>query len=192
MMVASGVINGFWAIAFTLGAPLLASQSLHATVGTYGLMVGAYGVGNVLANLVVGSLPIHRHVRWFFAGKLVLAGGFLLMASASVLPVILIGSGVAAIGGPMGDIPLLTLLQTEIHPECLGKTYSLRRTLSYAGVLVGTLLAVPWFTLTGVRGGIAGCALLIAATGIIGLMRFSGRREHQRTGVSPVTSSVSE
>ena len=45
------VSNAAWAATFNVGAALLASQSLGGDVGAYGLILGAYGAGNVLSNL---------------------------------------------------------------------------------------------------------------------------------------------
>lgn len=170
---ALGIINGLWAVAFTLGVPLLTARALHAGVAVYGLIVGAYGVGNVLANLVVGSLHIRRRILCFFGGKIVLGAGFALLAAAPVPLVALLGSTVAAVGGPMGDIPLLTMMQTELPAESLGKAISLNYTLSDAGALPGTLLAVPYFALAGPRLGIGVCAVLMVLTGVVGLARFA-------------------
>ena len=170
---ALGIINGLWAVAFTLGVPLLTARALHAGVAVYGLIVGAYGVGNVLANLVVGSLHIRRRILCFFGGKIVLGAGFALLAAAPVPLVALLGSAVAAVGGPMGDIPLLTMMQTELPAESLGKAISLNYTLSDAGALLGTLLAVPYFALAGPRLGIGVCAVLMVLTGVVGLARFA-------------------
>jgi len=36
---------------FTVGVPLLAARVLGGNIGAYGLIVGAYGVGNVASNL---------------------------------------------------------------------------------------------------------------------------------------------
>ncbi|MFI5273601.1 MAG: MFS transporter [Ktedonobacterales bacterium] len=176
-LAAMGIIGGLWAIAFTLGAPILVAQALHAGVGAYGLIVGAYGVGNVAANLVVGSLPLRRKPLWFFSGKLVLGAGFLLLAAAPSLPLALVGAAIAAAGGPMGDISLLTMLQTELPANQLGKVFSLRYALEDGGALAGTLLAVPWFALVGVRTGIATSAVLMVALGAIGVLRFRHERE---------------
>jgi len=47
--------------------PLLAAHVLQGTISAYGLIVGAYGVGNVLSNLVIGSLVIRRRVAMLFS-----------------------------------------------------------------------------------------------------------------------------
>ena len=175
MLVALGIINGLWSVAFTLGVPLLALRALHEGVGAYGLIVGAYGVGNVAANLVIGSLTVRRPVLAFFAGKLVLGGGFLLVASAPTLWVALVGAAIAAVGGPMGDIPLATMLQTDLPASQLGKVFSLSATLNSGGVFLGTLASAPLFALVDVRAGIALAAVLMLVVGAVGLLRFRAR-----------------
>ena len=165
---ALSVSNFGFSIAFTLGVPLLTAQVLRGTVGDYGLIVAAYGVGNVAANLVVAMIPIQRRAEAFFAGKLVLAAGFLLLAAAPNLPVAILASAVAAVGGPMGDIPLLTLIQLEVPAGLLGKAFSVRSTLSNAGAVLGTLVGVPLLGALGPRTGI------LLAGGLIGLAGASG------------------
>lgn len=171
-IVAGGFISAAWSAAFVVGAPLLADRVLHANVGAYGFIVGAYGVGNVLSNLVVGSLTIKRRVMMMLVGKLVVAGGFLFMVSIPVLPVALLGSALAALGGPMGDIPILMMMQMDLPANSIGKIYSLRITISEAGSALGLLLAAPLYHYLNVPIAIICCALVITATSVLGLMRF--------------------
>jgi MFS transporter, DHA3 family, macrolide efflux protein len=173
MIVSLGIVNGLWSIAFTLGVPLLAMRVLHQGVGAYGLIVGAYGVGNVVANLVVGSLPIRRPALAFFSGKILLGLGFFVVAAAPNLWVAMLGAAIAAVGGPMGDIPLAVLLQTNLPNEQRGKVFSMNTTLSSAGVFLGTLITVPLFAHADVRLGIALAAVAMLAVGVIGLIRFT-------------------
>jgi MFS transporter, DHA3 family, macrolide efflux protein len=167
-----GIINVVWAMGFTVGVPLLSARVLGGNIGVYGLIVGAYGVGNVVSNLVIGSLTIHRRVLTIFMGKLVLGAGFFLLAFAPALPVALFGSALAAVGGPMGDIMLLTMIQTDLPSNQIGKVYSLLMILQSSGASIGLLLAVPLFTLVSVPVGIALCASVMVAIGIAGLARF--------------------
>ncbi len=50
------LVNAAWAAAFQVGGVLLASRELSTGIGGYGYLVGAYGAGNVVGNLVVGSV----------------------------------------------------------------------------------------------------------------------------------------
>jgi MFS transporter, DHA3 family, macrolide efflux protein len=167
-----GLVSLAWSAAFTIGVPLLAARVLRDNISAYGLIVGANGVGNVLSNLVIGSLVIRRRVVMFFSGKIVVGAGFLLPAFAPNLFIALLGSAFAAIGGPMGDIMLLTMIQTNLPSEQIGKVYSLLMMIESAGTSLGLLLAVPLFGLLSIPVDIAFCALVMGASGAIGLIRF--------------------
>ena len=167
-----GLSNLAWGAAFTVGAPLLADRVLRGQVGAFGLIVGAYGAGNVVGNLVIGSLTIRRRTAMLFTGRIVLGVGFLVMAVAPSLPVAMLGSAIAALGGPMGDIVLLTMIQHDLPANQIGKVYSLRMTIANAGITVGLLLAGPLYAMLSVPLGIGVCALLIIATGALGFVRF--------------------
>lgn len=172
-MIAIGISNLVWSIVFVVGVPLLVIHSLGNSVGAYGLIVGAYGVGNVLSNLVVGSLRIKRRALTIFLGKGVLALGFLLLAFSTTVPMAIIACALAAVGGPMGDIMVLTMLQTDLPSDQIGKTYSLNMLLSNMGASLGFLIAVPLFSLVNVPLGIALCSLVLLAVSISGLLRFA-------------------
>jgi DHA3 family macrolide efflux protein-like MFS transporter len=167
-----GLSNLAWGAAFTIGVPLLADRVLSGHVGAYGLIVGAYGAGNVVGNVVVGSLRVRRRLAMIFAGRIVLGAGFLIMGMARTLPVAMAGSAVAAFGGPMGDIVLLTMIQHDLPANQIGKVYSLRMTIANAGVSLGAVVAAPLYARFSVGVGIALCAALIALTGIVGFLRF--------------------
>lgn len=169
------MVNLAWSVTFTVSVALLTEQVFEASVGVYGLLVAAYGVGNVLSNLVVGGLVVEHRITLFFSGKLVLGVGFALIALAPTVPVALIGASVAAIGGPMGDLMVLLIIQEDFPANRIGKVYSALTTLSSVGSSLGLIVASPLFALLSVRGGVLACAALIFATGVVGLGRFYNR-----------------
>lgn len=166
-------INFLWSIAFSVGVALFANIMFNGDARAYGLLVGAYGVGNVISNLVVSHMPIHRPALWFFLGKTVLGVGFLVLAVAQNLPLALLGSAIAAIGGPMGDIPLLTTIQQAFPSNQIGKIYSLRMTVSGAGASLGLVAAAPLFVVVAPGVGIGACAVLMIGMGLVGIARFA-------------------
>ena len=174
-LLAVGISNFVWGAAFIVGLPLLVARGLGGNVGAYGLIVSAYGMGNVLSNLVVGSLRIKRRVLAVFLGKSILGAGFLLLAFSQSVPVALLACALAAIGGPLGDIMALTMLQTELPSAQLGKAYSLLMMLESLGSLLGSLVAVPLFSVMSVSLGMALCAALLLVTGATGVARFGWR-----------------
>lgn len=167
--------NVVWSIAFVIGMPLLVARGLGQSAGVYALIVSAYGVGNVLGNLLVGSVPIRRRFFTIFLGKGLLDLGFLLLACASSVPLALLASALAAIGGPMGDIMILTMLQVDLPADGIGKGYSLRMILENVGASLGLLVAVPLFRLVSVPIGIAFCALSLLGVSVLVLLRFGER-----------------
>ena len=166
------VIATAWALAFTVGAAFVAERVLHAGAGTFGLIVGAYGIGNILSNLVIGSITIRRRIATIFSAKIILGLGFMVVALSRSLPLTLFGAAFAAVAGPMGDIMLLTLIQTGLPSNQIGKVYGLMMTLGDGGMALGLLLAVPLYAHFPVPVVIAGAALAMIVTGIIGLLRF--------------------
>ncbi|MDI3341231.1 MAG: MFS transporter [Sphaerobacter sp.] len=176
--LASHAVGGgiAWSAAFTVGVPLLTERVLHGGAGDYGLIVGAYGAGNVLSNLVVASLRIRRRVVVMFTGRALMGLGFLVMAGATTLPLALAGAALAAIGGPMGDIVQLTMIQTDLPSHQIGKVYSLRMIVTGVGSALGLVVAGPLFTALGVPAAIALCGALSVVVGLAGLARF-GLRE---------------
>ncbi|GCE10228.1 MFS transporter [Tengunoibacter tsumagoiensis] len=171
-IVSNGILNIVWGAAFIVGVPLFVDRTLTGNVGAYGLIVGAYGVGNVLSNLVIGSITIQRRTLSIFLGNIILGAGFLILALAHNLPLAMIGTAVAALGGPMEDISMAIMMQTELPASELGKVYSLRMVLSSVGGALGLSLAVPFFAHLSIGVGIGLCALTMIACGIAGVVRF--------------------
>ncbi|MFL5690750.1 MAG: MFS transporter [Ktedonobacteraceae bacterium] len=168
----NGVSNLVWSAAFTVGVPLFTARVLASNVGAYGLIVSAYGVGNVISNLVVGSLTIRHRAAVICSGKIVLASGFLVLAFAHTLALALLGAALAAIGGPMVDIVIITMMQTDLPANQVGKVYSLSMIMESGGASLGLLLAVPLFAYLRVPIAIALCALVMLLIGVVGLVRF--------------------
>jgi MFS transporter, DHA3 family, macrolide efflux protein len=171
-IAAGGPISVVWGAAFIVGVPLLASRVLNGGVGAYGLIVGAYGVGNVASNLVVSSLHIRRRGLAIFLGKLILGVGFLLLANSVNLWMALLCAAFAAIGGPMGDILSVTMIQTDLPADQIGKVFSLSMIVESAGTSLGLILAAPLYALFSVRVAIGLCAVLVITVGVAGLLRF--------------------
>ena len=166
------LVNATWAAGFQVGAVLLASGPLATALTGYAFLVGSYGAGNVVGNLVVGSVHVERKTTLISASMVVLGAGFLLMGWAPSLPVAMLGASLAAIGGPMGGLPLISLLQSEFPSNHAGRVFSLRFMTEHAGVTTGLLLATPLYAIASVRMGIATCALLLVAGGAAMFARF--------------------
>ena len=165
------VANFSWAL-FLVGVPLLVARDLGGAVGNYGLVMGAYGAGNVASNLVMASAVVTRRMRVLHAGQMAFGLGLALISWAPGVPVAILGAAFSAIGGPMGDVTILTMMQTEVPRDHFGKVYALRVALAAGGVLAGSLAASPIMHAVGARGGLLVAGVLSVITGLAGMVRF--------------------
>ena len=172
MLATNWLVALAWSAAFIVGIPLLADHTLGGNISVYGWIVGAYGVGNIVSNLIIGSVTIRRRTLTMLSGRLIVGVGFLLMVSVPVLPVALLGSALAATGGPLADIPMLTMIQTDFPSNQIGKVSSLEMMLENGGSTLGLVLAIPLFHYFSPVAGIIICALAIALPSAAGFVRF--------------------
>ena len=180
VLATSGLLNGAWYATFFLVLPLLLQRSGLA-LSSYGLVISAYGLTNLMANLVIGSRPMPaRPGRQMFWGNLCLGLG---MASLAViaatglapgvlLPAAMASSGLAAIGGPMQDIPVAVLRQTDLARADVPAATRAMMASSQGGQLAGVLLTPPLMGVLPLAGVIALCAGLFLGIGLLGLRRY--------------------
>lgn len=70
-------------------------------IGAYGYAIAAYGVGNLLSNIVLGSLSVRRLSVVMFLGWVIVGTGFFWIAFAPDLVTLMVASAFTALGGPM-------------------------------------------------------------------------------------------
>ena len=184
----SGVINGAWYAILFLGLPLAIAQHVAGGAGLsgYGLVISAYGCTNLLATLVIGSRPMPDNPgRTVFAGNAFVGGGLLLMAAVAAMPLsapaaiagFAAAAAIAAIGGPMHDIPTAVLRQTELPRAAVPAAMRASLVVGNGGTLLAMLAAPPLYGALPVPAVMAAAALAILAIAAYGLARFpSGRR----------------
>lgn len=165
-----GLTNIAWSATFLIGVPLLVAHMPGASAGTYGLIVSAYGVGNVLSLFLTGNLARSRNLHMMFGGQIVLGMGFMLIGIASTPGIAMIGAVIAAFGSPIGDLILLTMIQTDFPMEHVGKMYSLRRLIAGTGMMLGSALAAPLFASLNIATGIVLCSCTILLIGGVSLI----------------------
>ncbi|MBX9770610.1 MAG: MFS transporter [Candidatus Obscuribacterales bacterium] len=180
------VMSGLWGIAFTVGIPILVKTRLAGGIGDYGFIVGAYGLGNVLANIIMSNMQIQRKALVMFSGNIMLAIGFFVIAISHSLPLSMIAATFAALGGPMGELITLNLVTSEIDNSHLGKALSFRLLATNGGFSLGLLVAAPLYAHFDPTGIMIVCSVLMAITGVIGISIF-GTGKHD---AMPQTSSL--
>jgi MFS family permease len=179
VLVLSGPINGFWQAAFFLAVPLLIAQAGivgpgGTGLGAFGLVMSAYGCTNLGTTLVIGSRPLPPHPgRMMFGGTVVLGIGVAALALGPVagLPAMMAAAALAAVGGPMKDIPVAVLRQTELpHGEIASATRAFM-VANYAAALVAMGLAPFVVHRTGPVALVVICGVALVALALWGLVK---------------------
>src|SRR5260221_5573110 len=127
-------------------------------------------IDNVLSLFLTGNLARTRNLHLMFGGQIVLGLGFLLIGIASTPLLAMIGAAIAAFGSPVGDLILLTMIQTDFPTDHIGKMYSLRRLIAGTGMMLGSALAAPLFASLNIPTGIILCSLAILLIGGVSLV----------------------
>jgi hypothetical protein len=166
--------NVFWNAALIVGLVLLIRDRIPGDLGAYGLVFAAYGLGNLMATLVVGSLPFGPQIRCLFPGRAVLGVGFIGFALAPDLPAFLLIAPIAAFGSTAGDLPFLALMQRHFPVSQIGRIYSVRSAIEAAGGGAGALLAVPFIALTSATWLVAASGLCLIAISAVAMWRTRG------------------
>ena len=169
-IISLGVVNFLWSTVFMIGTPLLVKNNFHQGIGLYGVLTGAYGIGNVVSLLATGGVGFRRNIRIMFVGQIILGIGFLILSTTSDIPLAILGIIVAAFGSPMGDLVLLNMIQSDFPSEHVGKVYSFRGLVGNLGLSVGLLVSVALYKVLPIATVMLLASTLIVIVGVVGIM----------------------
>jgi DHA3 family macrolide efflux protein-like MFS transporter len=164
--------------ALTLGLAMIVDGELDGGPALLGYATGAYGVGNVLSNVLIAGRDIRNTTRMVHLGALIAAIGWGFVGGVTNVPLWLLAISFTALGGPMTDLMLLRLIQTRFPADQIGKVYSFRYTLSRAAGGIGLVCAPAIYGTFGPRTGITAGALVLGVVALWGLASAS-RRERE-------------
>ena len=168
--------GGAWGLVFSLGFALLAREIRPNSVKDYGLVMGAYGLGNILAALIIASLNRKNSERLVCYGLIWLGIFFSLIAFTTHFSLLLVLIAISAAGGPLNDLPFTDFIQTEYHGTDLTKIVRLRMIFENFFTLIFMLIAPFLFHHFKTRFVILFSATLILTWGVYGLYRSFPKR----------------
>lgn len=184
VLLAKALTTGVWHLVMPLGVALLVKEQQPENIRAYGLLLGAYGAGNITGALVLTNLTIGRPMRVMGWGFVFLGLGFTGLAVFSTLPLMVLSLCVAAIGGPMNDLAHIDVIQNRFPPERLVPIVRFRIAVECAGMLVFMLLAPALFRAWGTKGAVLFAGVVTVAVGVAGLARFGERASVSAAGPS--------
>ncbi len=175
-MFASCITWGAWCMAYMLGLALLIHQRMPDRIGAYGLIMASYGVGNLSANIFFASFPIRRPGVLMFSGMIILGTGFICLASAPSLPLMMLAASVSAMGGPMDDLSFLAVMQRSFRGKDIARLFRLRMAFAFSAILCCFLASPTLYTVFPIARVIGASGAAICLVGVIGLIRFRSYR----------------
>ncbi|HJQ57254.1 MAG TPA: MFS transporter [Vineibacter sp.] len=195
LILSNAAVNGPWMVSLMLGLALLVKTYQPSLFGirdlaAYGLVMGSYGLGDLCANLVVGSVLLRRPLSTMYLGYVAMGAGFTLIALAAwtmpldwMLPAMMLAAVVAGTGGPLFFIPLITRTQMEFDGADIARVWRLRLAIMAGSQLLASLVATWLFEVLGAALTVLGCGLFILVAGIAGHVAF--RRIESRPVATP-------
>jgi hypothetical protein len=173
-VLSGAVVGAVWWMMLPLGLELLLMERGSADVGALANVMFAYGVGNLASNLLVANFADGRPERLLFLGRLAAGAGFALCALAPGRASMMAATALAATGGPLTDVGHIGMLQARYGGVALARVYRANLALGYAALLVLYLASPMLFRACGAVAVVCASAIVIAAGGVWGLIRFRG------------------
>ena len=182
MLWVAGVQNGVWVAVYYLALPLHLERGFGTGgLAAFGTVIAAYGVGNLAGTLVLGNLGLPaRPARRVFLGILLFGAATMALAGAMLLPAgwqaagIAAAAAVAAVGGPMQDIVVATLRQTDLAREDVAAAVRAHMVLVQLGTVVAMLAAPTLVAALGTATIAFGGGAIYVAIALAGLLRVRG------------------
>lgn len=163
LVAAAGVLG---IQAFQTLAPLYGPVELQLTPGAYGLFLGLWGLGAVVAAVVVTALARGDRRRWLISGTLSMAVALAALGLAQLVPMAYL---LALVLG----FAQITLIQNclvsvqSVTPDPLrGRVIGIWVTVFQGSAPIGALWAGVLAELTGVRGAMVISAVVLALVGL--------------------------
>ena len=168
LMLRSGVFN-IAAIAIIALMPLVARNLLDGGPQTYGLLLGAFGMGAVAGALTIdGARRLAPTEPLVALGFLGFAAACLLLSTLHHLAVALIASTLAGVAWIYVQVTLYSIVQLSSPRWVLSRTIAIYQAFVFGGNAIGSLI---WGMLAGAQGtaiSLAAAGVFMAAGSILG------------------------
>jgi DHA3 family tetracycline resistance protein-like MFS transporter len=105
--------------------PLLVRDVMKGDAQTFGLLMSAYGVGTIVASVVVAQLVVRRPGVLMFVFELLAAIAVLIVGLLPVLPLVIVLMALTGVGLASSTVIWEALLQRRVPEQMLGRVASI-------------------------------------------------------------------
>jgi DHA3 family macrolide efflux protein-like MFS transporter len=161
LLLCFALYNPAYGACFYVILPRLMGGDLGGGLDAFNLAVGAYAAGGLIGSMVFGTIAIGDKVKWVYAAFIIVALGFLLLGVAPSIGVAAMICGISALGLPIMDIFIPSLIHEGVSVEHNGKIYALWRYLAEIGIAVGVFCGGPIADYLGTQATLAAFAVSV-------------------------------
>jgi DHA3 family tetracycline resistance protein-like MFS transporter len=119
------VVNFAYAGQSGVMTPLLVRDVLAGNAETFGVIMSAYGVGTILASIVIAQLAIRRPGKVMFAFELLAGVAVLAIGLLPIFPAVVVLMALTGIGLASSTVIWEALLQRHVPEQMLGRVASI-------------------------------------------------------------------
>jgi DHA3 family macrolide efflux protein-like MFS transporter len=123
--------------AFTIGVPFLVADHFHRGVGAYGLVLGAFGAGNLVGNALSGRVGESRLLRWCCGAWAASGLGFVALAQVPAFWLFALGSAAVGVCTPLANVTIDAYIARTVDEALLARAYATQRFLVVAAGAAG-------------------------------------------------------
>lgn len=168
-LVGNLIGNLSWAMGVLLGMVLYLRATSADPLTDYSLMMMAYGIGNLAANLVLASLKPGRERMQLVVAKFIFGAGVMLLPLMPGRASLMLVAAFAALNGPLENLAMLHLMQSRFPPHRLAQVYRLQMCSVFSGLFLAYMIAPSLYGWFGLAPVIMAAGALTFATGLVGL-----------------------
>lgn len=173
LVVANAIMLAPWSLALSVGFPLLVTER-GLGLPDLAVLMGAYGVGDVLGNILASARIPRRPYLQMFAGYLWTGSFFVAVTLAPGLAPMATAALLAGLGGPFFFLQFLATVQSRLQGAELTALLRLRLAIVAGAMMLGAAIGPLPFHALGATATVALCGAIIAAVGLWGMLRARG------------------
>jgi len=168
-LFAKTLTGGAWSLVYGLGLALLVHEMDQTNVKAFGMVMGAYGFGNIIGAMAIANFERKNPRLMVFQGLTWLGIGFIGIALTHSFALMLVVTAITAVGGPMNDVPFTDLIQMEFDAHELTKIVRIRMMSETFFALVFMAVSPLLFHFFAIRTVIIGAGVFTLVFGLRGL-----------------------
>jgi DHA3 family macrolide efflux protein-like MFS transporter len=160
-----------WQICWNVGFPFLADGMGHGGGSTLAVLIGSYGIGNLLGSLYMARVSYSRHLFVILMGWALQSVGCLLFTLGNSQHwIAYLAAVVAGVGGPLIGIPTVTAIQMKASNGTTGKVFSINMLMLTIFCLLSSSLGALWLGKWPVEQLFLVSGLFLALVTVVGFM----------------------